>query len=93
MCNRSPCAYGDGVVEVLCILAVDGEDWLAAQVKALCVFFVADGLVADALGFIEHFLRENMRNAVLLYNGVGADTRRAPLPKTFFTLAYAQSPR
>ena len=47
------------------------------QVKALCVFFVADGLVADTLGFIEHFLRENMRNAVLLYNGIGADTRRA----------------
>ena len=69
--------HGDGVVEVLCVFAVDGEDRLAAQVKALCVFFVADGLVADALGFIEHFLRENMRNAVLLYNGIGADTRAA----------------
>ena len=63
--------HGDGVVEVLCVLAVYGEDRLAAQVKALCVFFVADGLVADALGFVKHFLRENMRNAVLLYNGIG----------------------
>ena len=28
--------HGDSVVEVLCVLAVDGEDRLAAQVKALC---------------------------------------------------------
>ena len=75
--------HGDGVVEVLCVLAVDGEDRLAAQVKALCVFFVADGLVADTLGFVKHFLRENMRNAVLLYNGIGADTRRAAAAEDF----------
>ena len=73
--------HGDGVVEVLCVLAVDGEDRGITQVKALVVFFLGMGasanLSASAMtssGEVDVYATHR-QHSVRTDAGTGADTQ------------------
>ena len=72
---------GDGIVQVLGVCAVDGEDRGITQVKALVVFFLGNGCIRQLVCLGDDLFREvdvyatHRQHSVRTDAGTGADTK------------------
>ena len=66
-------ADGNGVVQVFCRSAVNGENRQLPQIQTAFQVFLLHALFTDTARFFQHFLRENGGNLVLFQNSVRAN--------------------
>jgi len=81
----------DGVVEIARGLAVNGDDGQVAEIFAASALGFADGLRA-ALGLVQDFGGENVREMMFADNDFGVDAKIAGRPRISMTRPMGDAP-